>query len=212
MRFILLILLASTPAYAEKFNARVIAVMDGDTVMVLYLNKKIKIRLVNIDAPESKQPFGKESRQALHDSVLKKRVQIDSRALDIYGRMIAEISVDGLSVNEEQVRSGMAWANSHFGRDKHYLALQREAQHKQRGLWGAAAQPIQPEQWRKLHPFINLSSTANASCGKKQYCAQMDSCDEANFYLKQCGLKSLDGNGDGVPCASLCLGEQGKLD
>jgi hypothetical protein len=32
----------------------------------------------------------------------------------------------------------------------------------------------------------------------------MTSCAEARFHLEQCGLADLDGDGDGVPCASLC--------
>ena len=32
----------------------------------------------------------------------------------------------------------------------------------------------------------------------------MTSCEEAKFYLTQCGVGSLDGNHDGVPCAKLC--------
>ena len=42
------------------------------------------------------------------------------------------------------------------------------------------------------------------TCGTKTTCGQMSSCDEAKFYLTQCGVKRLDGDGDGVPCASLC--------
>lgn len=42
------------------------------------------------------------------------------------------------------------------------------------------------------------------TCGGKTTCGQMSGCDEAKFYLTQCGLKSLDRDGDGVPCASLC--------
>ena len=42
------------------------------------------------------------------------------------------------------------------------------------------------------------------TCGTKSTCGQMASCDEAKFHLTQCGLKSLDRDGDGVPCASLC--------
>ena len=42
------------------------------------------------------------------------------------------------------------------------------------------------------------------TCGAKTTCGQMSSCKEATFYLTQCGVKSLDGDGDGVPCASLC--------
>jgi hypothetical protein len=34
----------------------------------------------------------------------------------------------------------------------------------------------------------------------------MDSCEEAMFYYKHCGLTYLDGDGDGVPCENLCRG------
>lgn len=32
----------------------------------------------------------------------------------------------------------------------------------------------------------------------------MSFCEEAYFYLKQWGLGRLDGDGEGVPCESLC--------
>jgi Excalibur calcium-binding domain len=46
--------------------------------------------------------------------------------------------------------------------------------------------------------------TNQFSCSGKRTCKQMLSCDEAKFYLKTCGVKSLDGDQDGVPCNSLC--------
>ena len=42
------------------------------------------------------------------------------------------------------------------------------------------------------------------TCGSKRYCKQMTNCEEAKFYLNECGLSSLDGNNDGVPCEVLC--------
>ena len=48
------------------------------------------------------------------------------------------------------------------------------------------------------------SSDTGLSCGGKRYCGEMDSCAEANFYLNQCGLGRLDGDGDGVPCEKIC--------
>ena len=41
-------------------------------------------------------------------------------------------------------------------------------------------------------------------CGTKRYCREMTSCEEAKYYLEHCGLSSLDGDGDGTPCESLC--------
>jgi hypothetical protein len=42
------------------------------------------------------------------------------------------------------------------------------------------------------------------TCGAKTTCGQMQSGEEATFYLTQCGVKRLDGDGDGVPCARWC--------
>ena len=41
-------------------------------------------------------------------------------------------------------------------------------------------------------------------CGKKRYCKQMTSCDEAKHYMTQCGLDKLDSDGDGSPCENVC--------
>lgn len=43
-------------------------------------------------------------------------------------------------------------------------------------------------------------------CGTKRTCKQMRSCEEATFHLKQCGVLSLDGDKDGIPCNKLCGG------
>ena len=48
------------------FSAKVVKVSDGDTITVLTQNKEsIKVRLYGIDAPETKQDFGKASKQYL---------------------------------------------------------------------------------------------------------------------------------------------------
>lgn len=49
-----------------------------------------------------------------------------------------------------------------------------------------------------------LKQPANLACGTKRYCKEMTSCQEARFYYNQCGLHQLDGDGDGVPCETLC--------
>ncbi len=42
----------------------------------------------------------------------------------------------------------------------------------------------------------------NFSCLGKEYCSQMESCEEAIFYLNNCNDTKIDGNNDGVPCES----------
>ena len=193
-----------TAAYAEEFSAKVIVVIDGDTVLILRGNKQIKVRLAGIDAPEKMQAFGENSKQSLTELVLNKQVRVDSQAKDNYGRMVAQIKVDELNVNYEQVQRGMAWAYSRFNRSKALLVLQNGAREAKRGLW-AQTDPMPPKEWRKTHAAPQQQYVLqNDICGSKRYCSQMSSCDEANFYLSHCNVKSLDKNRDGVPCEHLC--------
>jgi hypothetical protein len=48
------------------------------------------------------------------------------------------------------------------------------------------------------------ASPAGFSCAGKHLCRQMQSCEEARFYLETCGVASLDGDNDGVPCETIC--------
>jgi micrococcal nuclease len=197
----------------QEFTARVIAVLDGDTVLIRRASGLVKIRLAGIDAPEKGQAFGDISSHSLADMVKDKRVNIASQAVDQYGRIVANLGVDGLDVNAEQVRRGMAWEYSNHHSNRPLVALQHEARQAARGLW-AQPDPVPPWRWRKLHPSPQPAAvvgpaagdagTRGADCGNKKYCSEMISCEEAKYYLTQCGVKSLDGNGDGTPCESLC--------
>lgn len=139
-------------AHSEEFTAKVIAVLDGDTVLVKRASGLLKIRLAEIDAPEKTQTFGETSKRSLSGMVMGKQVKIVSQTMDQYGRMIAHVSIDSLDVNAEQIRRGMAWEYSNFHSNKALIALQNEAKRIPRGLW-AQSDPTPPWEWRKLHPF-----------------------------------------------------------
>jgi micrococcal nuclease len=220
MLFILL--LVNGAAYSQEFTAKVIAVLDGDTVLIKRAKGLVKIRLVGIDAPEKAQTFGETSKRSLSDMVMGKQVTIKSQAIDKYGRMVAAINVNGLDVNAEQLRRGMAWENSNFHSDKKLLALQEEAKQAPRGLW-ALSNPMPPWDWRKQHPSIapvadaalpvatKPTASFDPNCGTKKYCSEMTSCEEAKFYLASCGANMLDGDTDGVPCEKLCAPANSKV-
>ena len=57
-------------------------------------------------------------------------------------------------------------------------------------------------------PALAKSKKANAeqfSCDDgKHTCKDMDSCDDAKFHLRECGMQKLDRDRDGVPCESIC--------
>lgn len=212
--------LAQGALAAQSFTAKVIAVLDGDTLLVTRAGKPLKLRLAEIDAPEvghagmggkppnsqKAQPFGAESARSLTELVMGRQVQVESRAVDSYGRTVAIVSIDGLNVNHEQVRRGMAWEYSRFHSNRPLVTLQREAQQARRGLW-SRNDNIEPTQWRKQHPSTPVADkTVSNDCGN-QHCSVFVSCAEARRYFARCGGKMLDGDGDGKPCERLCAAE-----
>lgn len=70
----LLILFMPIIAIAEHLQGRVIAVHDGDTFTVLTIDhQQNKIRMAEIDAPESRQPYGNKAKQELSNLIFEKR-------------------------------------------------------------------------------------------------------------------------------------------
>ena len=97
-----LIALLLTPCcainHAATITGEVVAVADGDTIIVLDADKvQNKIRLGGIDAPEKTQPFGQASKQSLSDLVYGKTVVINTDKTDRYGREVGKVLVDGIA-------------------------------------------------------------------------------------------------------------------
>jgi endonuclease YncB( thermonuclease family) len=220
-RYLLLILatLATQPAGAD-INGKVVAVTDGDTIKVLDGNKlQHKIRLTGIDAPEKAQPYGNASRKHLATMVAGKEVRVETTKNDRYGRVLGKVWVQPrdcpscgktLNVNYAQILSGMAWWYQDYAKDQsaedqgRYESAVTEARKRKLGLW-SEPNPIPPWAWRRgQRTSPKTEAVADTQCGSKRYCREMTSCEEAKFYLQQCGRSSLDGNQDGVPCNSLC--------
>ena len=40
----------------------------------------------------------------------------------------------------------------------------------------------------------------NYQCDGRKYCSQMNSCEEATFFINNCPNTKMDGDHDGVPC------------
>jgi len=143
------ILAIAYPAAAEKITGRVVAIQDGDTLTVLVDRRQLKVRLANIDAPESRQPFGTRSKQSLSDLCFKKEARLETNGQDRYGRTIATVYCAGVDANAVQVRQGMAWVFDRYASSNSPLyTLQNEARAARRGLWGDAA-PVPPWEWRQ---------------------------------------------------------------
>ena len=204
----LLLVAGVVPAAAETLLGRVVSVQDGDTLTVRVAGQRVKVRLAGIDAPERNQPFGEQSRQSLSRMALNRTASVAVRKIDDYGRTIGVVTVAGLNVEAEQVRRGLAWVYRQYRHDPQLLALEAEAKAARRGLW-ADANPKPPWDWRHSGQSQQASERSapgvfTGRCGTKRICKEMTSCEEARFYLTECGLSRLDRDQDGVPCEALC--------
>ena len=144
-----------TQAYADMLYGRVVGVADGDTVTVLDESRQQhKIRLMGIDAPEKKMPFGNRSKQSLSDMVFDRQVQVEYSKKDRYGRTVGKIIVGSVDANLEQVKAGMAWHYKQYQREQSfedrsaYAQAEEEARVFKRGLW-SDSNPVPPWDYRK---------------------------------------------------------------
>ena len=144
--FLTLLIICSWIEAAESLSF--IKVIDGDTIHAQHNGDRIKIRLVEIDAPEMDQPFGAQSKNFLNRLLYKKNVTLISQGEDRYGRILGEIYVDGQSANRSMIRSGFAWVYDRHVEDLSLNEYQDQAKAKNLGLW-QGDDPIAPWVWRK---------------------------------------------------------------
>lgn len=204
---------STATAQVRTIEGRVVGVTDGDTLTLLTPDKQqVRVRLAEIDAPESGQPYGTKAKLVLSELAFGKNVQARVMDTDRYGRTVARVHEGVLDINAELVRRGAAWAYRKYLTDTTLLAVEAEAKTAQRGLWALPeTERVAPWQWR--HPssatrppnsVLAMKENGGFACGAKRTCGQMSSCAEARHYLEVCGLNRLDGDRDGIPCESMC--------
>ena len=159
--FLLLTLLAS-PCQLLASQYQVTRVPDGDMIKVDDGTKKITVRLVGIDAPETPkrknetgQPFNQQSRKHLSSLVLNQVVDIKSYGFDGDGRMLGEVFLmDGKNVNIEMVKAGLAEVyrgKPASGLDMGpYWKAEEEAKAAKRGMWVLGDTYVSPRDWRRM--------------------------------------------------------------
>ncbi|WP_233509708.1 thermonuclease family protein [Pedobacter chinensis] len=137
----------------KTFMAKVVRIMDGDTMEVLYQNTPVKIRLAHIDCPEKRgsQPFGNQAKAALSNLCFAQQVTVYGEKYDRYKRLIAVVVNSKKQViNQEMIRQGMAWHFKKYPTDTLYAQLEMMARKNKTGLW-QDAHPVAPWEWRKPH-------------------------------------------------------------
>jgi micrococcal nuclease len=142
--FIPLLFWTSCAEQDKKWHL-VTKVIDGDT---FWIDGKEKVRLIGIDAPESRNTgrkkigyFGKEAKLHLQEFLMGKKVQLkfDVTERDRYQRLLAYVYLeDGTFLNAELVKQGYATVYTVPPNVQYadlFLEMQREARENDRGLW-----------------------------------------------------------------------------
>jgi micrococcal nuclease len=131
----------------ELGRARVLRVVDGDTILVRLDGRRERLRYIGIDTPESVAPdrpvecYGRRAAEENRRLVVGRTVTLaaDEERRDRFGRLLAYVRVGDVFVNAELVRRGVATTLEVPPNLRHAArlrALEREARRAGRGLWG----------------------------------------------------------------------------
>ncbi|TRW43235.1 thermonuclease family protein [Georgenia yuyongxinii] len=135
-----------TACAVSPLMATVTGVVDGDTIDVTYRGDDVRVRLLNIDTPETVDPdepvqcLGPEATAFLEEMLppgTRVELQHDKERHDQYGRELAGVFLDGTLVNAEIAREGLGIAVKFPPNERFYdevLAAERDAGAVGRGL------------------------------------------------------------------------------
>lgn len=164
------------PGMAHAWPAKMMDVIDGDTIMVAPAgdtSTPTVVRLYGIDAPEIGQAYGEESAAWLKARLPKgRKVEIVHYDMDKYGRVVAVVYIKGKAVNTEMVSGGLAWVYPQYCRAKFCRAWKENeklARKEESGLWaGDEEDTVEPWVWReKNRKEENREAKKEKTAGQK---------------------------------------------
>lgn len=152
--FLVAAVISSAPAKMPPVPATVISIGDGDTFRANINGSPVTIRLACIDAPERRQPYGKEATEALKTLLpAGSSIWVERVAKDRYGRTVAKVVNQRGSVNIAMVDAGASWVYMTYLKPCADIRLtlinaEHDAQKRRIGLW-QQANPCEPWKFRK---------------------------------------------------------------
>jgi micrococcal nuclease len=142
---------SSTPARGSTLHARVLRVVDGDTIQVRLDGGRVeRVRYIGVDTPESVKPdtpvqcFAKKASH-FNESLVDGRavtLRLDAEQRDRYGRLLAYVYAGPTFVNRVLVRRGYARTLTippNVAHADEFARLARRARQGGVGLWSACA-------------------------------------------------------------------------
>jgi len=143
----------TTALPSEELKARVVKIIDGDTIIVKFEGGERSVRLLGIDSPElgkdgsPPEYAAHEAKKFLEKLILGKKVRLrfDLEREDRYGRLLCYVySSDGTLVNELLVREGLALVISGFSfrLKNRFREAQDEARKNKRGMFSLGGREV----------------------------------------------------------------------
>lgn len=133
------------PSPCGPATAEVDFIVDGDTVELV---GGTRVRLLLVDTPETTQGkndcYGQEAKAFTVSQLAGKTVQLsydDAACTDRFGRTLAYVKADGVDLNAELVKRGLACtlyvAPGGSARQEEFATYEAEARTNRTGMWGA---------------------------------------------------------------------------
>ena len=150
MKSILLFFLFFTLSlFSAEITGEVIKISDGDTITIIDSNnRKYKIRLDKIDAPELKQCFGINAKNHLVSLIAGKQVKVIYQKKDRYKRILGIVYLQEKEINLQMVQDGFAWHYLFYDKSPEYIEAEQKARQNKSGLW-IQKNPVKPYEFRK---------------------------------------------------------------
>jgi micrococcal nuclease len=137
-----------TAGTEDHIDVEVSSVIDGDTIKIIYEGKEETVRYLLVDTPETnhprlgEQPLGKEAtaenKRIINSGDVTIEFDVGDR-FDDYGRLLAYIYVDGESVQEQLLASGMARVAYVYPPNTRHLdafeQAEQQAKDAEAGIW-----------------------------------------------------------------------------
>jgi len=139
---------AKSAERTRVYVGRVTSVSAGDVLCIVTSGgTRVEVLLDLIDAPETDQPYGKESTEYLKKLVHGREVRVEYKKCDCRGRVLGRVTLKKQDVNLKMVAAGMAWYCGLPDRTPGYAEADAAARKGKKGLW-ADDNPINPAQWK----------------------------------------------------------------
>lgn len=194
-------------------------IVDGDTIDVRQGGEVTRVRLMNIDAPESVDPnrpvecLGQDASRHLAsilpvDSTV--RLEYDDEREDRYGRDIAGVFLDDTLINAEVVRAGLAVPLLIEPNDRFYAEVSAafaDARDAKAGFFDPSAEctlPSRTDRYEEAAAAFSSAPTDAAAADLEQQLAEADTLlAEGELLLTALAAESLGVQAGGLPRTEL---------